>query len=117
MLGKKRAALACIGHVDRAWSASFLDTAAESEAGVAPNITAFESTIARLMNGARVGHAMDELNLRYAELASDLAALIDGLQKYDEEPDERLLAMNWLFANDARTYTVIGDPAVRIAGD
>ena len=114
MLGRRRGALACIGHVDRAWAGSFIDSAPDREHGIAVNLAPFQTTITRLLDGARLGHAMDPLDLRYAELASDLASQIEDIETYAAEPDERALAMNWLLANDARNYAVIGDPAVRI---
>jgi hypothetical protein len=57
---------------------------------------------------------MDYFDARYAELASDLAARIEGIQRYDEPCDEDELARTWIEANDARNYAVIGDPAVRL---
>lgn len=114
MLGRERGALACIGHVDRAWAASFIESAPDRDDDVAINLTPMRSMITRLMSGARLGHAMDELDMRYAELASDLASQVEDVETYGAEPDERALAMAWLQANDARNYAVIGDPAVRI---
>jgi hypothetical protein len=76
----------------------------------------FESALQRLIDGRCVGHAMDHFDLRYAELASDLATRIEDATKYDVAVDDRELAQLWLYANDARDYAVIGDPAVRIGG-
>ena len=114
MLGRANGALACIGHVDRAWASSFLQADPRQSGAVTAQRAVFESALKRLMEGRRVGHAMDYFDLRYAELASDLATRIEDATKYDVAVDDRELAQLWLYTNDARDYAVIGDPAVRI---
>jgi len=114
MLGRTRGALACIGHVDRAWGSSFLQADPRQNGAVTAQRAVFESALKRLMDGRRVGHAMDYFDLRYAELASDLATRIEDATKYDVAVDDRELAQLWIYTNDARDYAVIGDPAVRI---
>jgi hypothetical protein len=57
---------------------------------------------------------MDYFDLRYAELASDLATRIEDATKYDVAVDDTELAQLWTYTNDARDYAVTGDPAVRI---
>ena len=116
MLGRARGALACIGHVDRAWASSFLQADPRHPGAVTAQLAVFESTLQRLIDGRCVGHAMDHFDLRYAELASDLATRIEDATKYDVAVDDRELAQLWIYANDARDYAVIGDPAVRIGG-
>jgi hypothetical protein len=114
MLGRANGAVACIGHVDRAWASSFLQADPRQSGAVTAQRAVFESALKRLMEGRRVGHAMDYFDLRYAELASDLATRIEDATKYDVAVDDRELAQLWLYTNDARDYAVIGDPAVRI---
>ncbi|HWO25083.1 MAG TPA: hypothetical protein VNO30_40370 [Kofleriaceae bacterium] len=114
MLGRANGALACIGHVDRAWASSFLQADPRQSGAVTAQRAVFESALKRLMEGRRVGHAMDYFDLRYAELASDLATRIEDATKYNVAVDDRELAQLWLYTNDARDYAVIGDPAVRI---
>jgi len=116
MLGRARGALACIGHVDRAWASSFLQADPRHAGAVTAQLAVFESTLQRLVDGRCVGHAMDHFDLRYAELASDLATRIEDATRYDVAVDDHELAQLWIYANDARDYAVIGDPAVRIGG-
>ncbi|HEX7837222.1 MAG TPA: hypothetical protein VF469_07145, partial [Kofleriaceae bacterium] len=114
MLGRARGALACIGHVDRAWASSFLQADPRHSGAVTTQLAVFESALKRLMEGRCVGHAMDYFDLRYAELASDLATRIEDATKYDVAVNDHELAQLWVYTNDARDYAVIGDPAVRI---
>lgn len=116
LLGRPRGALACIGHVDRAWASSFLQADPRQGGTVTAQLAVFESTLQRLVDGRCVGHAMDHFDLRYAELASDLASRIEDATKYDIAVNDHELAQLWIYANDARDYAVIGDPAVRIGG-
>ncbi len=102
-------ALAVVGHVDRAWGFSI------AWAGAGPQVGTFDSALRRLLAGQPVGWAMDLFNQRYAELASDLAAEREALD-LGKTPDEAALADLWIASHDARNYTIVGDPAVRVAG-
>lgn len=101
-------ALAVVGHVERAWGFSLVWPGAGPQTGV------FESTLGRLLDGQPVGWAMEFFNQRYAELASDLAAEVEALG-FGKKLDEKVLADLWTASHDARNYTIVGDPAVRIA--
>jgi hypothetical protein len=101
-------ALAFIGHVDRAWSCSFLWR------GMDAQITAFSSTLRALLDGKRLGNAMEAMNSRYAELSTELTSSIDDYRKSGKVIDDHELVGLWTANNDARSYIVLGDPAVRL---
>jgi hypothetical protein len=102
-------ALAVIGHIDRAWSYSFDWDGEVSRVHTA----AIESTLRRLLHGARIGYAMEYLNQRYAELATVLSDELGAVRNM-RQPDEQALAELWTATHDARGYCVLGDPAVRL---
>lgn len=101
-----RGAGAVIGHVERAWTASF------SWPGAGSATTVFEDALAMLAQGRRVGAAVECLNQRYAEISVDLAAALEKTAKGKQNQSE--VAGLWLARTDARNYVVLGDPAVRV---
>lgn len=102
-------ALAFVGHVDRAWSCSFLWKGLEAQ------VTPFYSTMLALMDGARLGSAMESLTSRYAEIATELTSRMDGLRRYGKRIDDADLVGLWTATQDARAQVVLGDPAIRVA--
>ena len=100
-------ALALIGHVERAWAYSFLWP------GVAEQTDVYESMLARLLQGAPVGHAVEYLNNRCAALTSELEQVKEDVA-FGRVPDDLALSLLWTARNDARNCVVLGDPAVRL---
>ena len=101
-------ALAVVAHVEQCWGYSYLGM----EGG--ERLQTFESSFARLLNGHPVGSAMDYFNRRYAEISVALSSELKRL-RYGKQPDERKLTRLWTAEQDARSYVVLGDPAVRPA--
>jgi hypothetical protein len=100
-------ALACIGHVERAWGCSF------KIRKVGPQILPFENAIGRILLGEPVGHAMKDFNERYASLSTTLSSKLEEIG-FGEEISDEDLAADWIERNDAEGYIIIGDPAVRL---
>ncbi len=101
-------ALAVLGHVERTWPCSFLWQEAGSQLAV------YRGLLRLLLQGHRVGWAVEQFNQRYAELATNLTRILEDA-KYGKEPEPRDLAFRWTAHNDARSLIVLGDPAVRLS--
>ncbi|MBN1580023.1 MAG: hypothetical protein JXA89_04925 [Anaerolineae bacterium] len=105
----KHGALAVMGHVERAWGYSFV-TASGS-----PDYGAFVTAMRKLLNGNPIGLATDfSFDMRYADISSNLSATLEELHWSPDYVSDHELAHMWTANNDARSYVVIGDPAVRI---
>jgi hypothetical protein len=110
MLGHPaRRTLAFVGHIERAWEYSFSTPKAGRQIG------AFVSTLASIVDGRRVGYALEYFNARYASVGSDLANLLEIYARKHKRPPRHELAAKLIAANDARNYALLGDPAVRLS--
>ncbi len=98
--------LAVVGHIERAWLTSFMW-------GGQPQAEVFECALTRLMDGHRLGSAMEHFNHWYAELSTMLVSRLEEIED-GARPDVQELAELWTATNDARSYLVMGDPAVRL---
>ena len=108
LLGQPRGgALAVVAHIEQCWGFSYLGL----EGG--ERLQTFESTLERLLRGYPVGSAMDYFNRRYAELSTALSAELKSV-RYGKKVDQRQLTRLWTAENDARSYVILGDPAVRL---
>jgi hypothetical protein len=108
LLGREGGALAVVGHVDRAWGYSFVWPGAGRQTEV------YRSTLADLGTGQPVGSALEYVGDRYAELASDLGLALEEIRLGRRAQDD-VLAGLWTARTDARGFTLLGDPAVRLA--
>lgn len=100
--------LAFVGHVERAWGCSFISHR------VGPQHDVFLSALRALIGGRRIGHAMEFFDDRYSALTAELHEQLDGVRKSGDKPDARHMARLWTENNDARSYLLLGDPAVRL---
>jgi hypothetical protein len=101
--------VAFIGHIERAWEWSFVTPHAGAQRGP------FVSTLATLLDGWRVGHALEALNARYAGRAATLTGHLNTYAKSRLKIKPAEMAELWMATNDARNYAVLGDPAVRMS--
>ncbi|HEX6899119.1 MAG TPA: hypothetical protein VF789_05370 [Thermoanaerobaculia bacterium] len=97
--------LAFVGHVERTWALSFLWQ------GVGSQPTVFEDALLRLFQGQRVGAALETFGQRRGDLLSTLEEL---RRASAGRPPDALETRIWKAAQDARTYVLLGDPAVRL---
>jgi hypothetical protein len=98
--------LAVIGHVDRTWSYSF------QWPGCGPQTAAFEDVIFALTAGAPIGYAMEAFAARYASVSVTLNTLLFKIRNGKRCDDDEVSGL-WTATNDARTFILLGDPAVR----
>ena len=103
----KGGALAAVGHVERAWTYSF------SSPGAGDDLTVFEGALEQVMAGGRLGAAMGFFSQKYADLAVSLTGVLED-ERFGAERNDTMVAGLWTANNDARSYVIVGDPAVRL---
>ena len=106
LLGHPRGSLAFVGHADEARSFSYYWPGSKSR----PD--SFEAILSALMSGAPVGHAMRFFGDRHGQLLAELAGVAYEGRERSRDYLDLLTA-----ASDARSYIVLGDPAVRFKID
>jgi hypothetical protein len=100
-------AIACIGHVERAWGYSI------TTSGAGPQLLPFRNCVGRILTGQPVGFSLKDFNERYASLTVTLTGLLRQAGFGVKIPDA-VLASRWIERNDAEGYVLLGDPAVSI---
>jgi hypothetical protein len=103
----KGGALACVGHVERAWGYSIIPPNARAQ------LQPFENAIGRILSGQPLGLATRDFSERYAALSTTLATKLEKISFNAQVPDYEL-ASAWIARNDAEGYLIFGDPAVRV---
>jgi hypothetical protein len=103
------AALAVVGHVDRAWTHSFSDGTSRE-----PQIGVFKSLLQELQDGTRLGEAMVFFGQRHGALGARMAGLWEAADEGDAVALDELGGV-WRAKNDARNFVVFGDPAIQLA--
>lgn len=102
-------ALASFAHVDRAWAYSFQNSSRR------PQTQEMRNIMVRILQGQRLGQAIDDFNMRWAALSAELQ---ESMNKHESFGDQLVssaeLANRYVARNDARNYIVIGDPAVQL---
>jgi hypothetical protein len=101
-------AQAVIGHIDRSFAFSFQNSLGQSM------FQGFYEPLIRLLQGRRVGDAMDVVDERWTALTADLLQMINNRQALPSSVPDALLANRWVARDDARNYVVLGDPAARL---
>ncbi|HEX9733970.1 MAG TPA: hypothetical protein VGG06_18515 [Thermoanaerobaculia bacterium] len=102
LLGREGGALAVIGHVGRAFEASFFWRGARQTGP-------FEDAVRALLDGRRLGEALDGFGQRFADVAVTWAR--SRMDPQATRPDPLDL---WVAFHDARSWSLLGDPAVRL---
>jgi len=109
LLSHPRGALAVLGHVDRAWSYSFIwRQIAQPQA--------FASVLEALLQGTPIGAAAAYLGDRYHALSRELLKQMEDVLRGKPIDLDRFV-VDWMAERDARSYLVYGDPAVRLGGE
>ncbi|MFN8490677.1 MAG: hypothetical protein U0350_24010 [Caldilineaceae bacterium] len=99
-------ALACIGHVERAWNYSFNTTK------LGDQLIPYQNAVRRILGGLPVGYALTDMRQRYMSLAASVGRRLENSQLSNTPLEDQQLVTDWAARNDAGGYIVFGDPAV-----
>ena len=101
-------AQAVIGHIDRAWAYSFQNSVGTTMP------QSFRDPLTRILQGRRVGDAIDIFDQRWTALGNDLSTAMLKRMAVPGAGLDALVENRWVARDDARNYIVLGDPAVRL---
>lgn len=107
LLGHPRGgALAVVGLTDRTWRYSFPWRGSG-------DLAAYAATVKAVMAGQPIGMALGYLTLRAAALFTELSTELEALA-FGKLADDLAISELWAAANDAGSWAILGDPAVRL---
>lgn len=103
-------ALAVVGHVNTAIGDSYRFSGSTDE-----QLVVYKTALGELMRGMPIGWAMEGFGARYGNVTVALEGLREDI-KYGKDPLRvgKDIARLWLSKIDARAFTILGDPAVRV---
>lgn len=104
-------ALAVMGHIDRAWGYSL------EAKGAGTQIQPFRNLLTRLLRGDPIGQGTLDFSQRYATYSADLLNRLDPSAPGAKLASDPALVKAWVERNDAQSYVILGDPAVRLRRD
>ncbi len=103
-------ALAVIGHIERAWASSIAPPGAGSQ------IQPFQNALAKILSGVPLGLALTDFTDRYGAFAGMLNTMLTA-RLNGTSFDEQKLGVTWTQQNDAQSYMLFGDPAIKLRFD
>lgn len=103
-----RGTLGIIAHVDRAFAYAF------QNAEGTPQSQILRTPLDRIMKGQPIGLAADPINLQWGAYAAHLGLALGGNVPVPAGPQPPAITQLYVAREDARNYTVLGDPAVRL---
>lgn len=106
--------LAFFGHIDLAWTYSFLDLDTGS---AVQRPGKFVQIVAELLKGSRCGLALQAISRAFDEVNTELTALYDREASGDVSPEAQRARLGhlWMLRQDLAGYVLLGDPAARLS--
>lgn len=100
-------ALACIGHVEKAFTYAFLSTGSE-------HLIPYRNALIRILRGLPVGLALQDMRDRFVARNNDLTQLLYKVHAYGLNINDKVLVETWGQRNEAGGYILLGDPAAKL---